>query len=402
MKSVLQKTFLHLLIPIVSIGIISCGDDQSQMNTNKESFESPPSINEEEKTSANKILLTQKQVDELKIKTVSVNLEQTSLNIYAPAFVYPAPENYAVVSAPLDGRIVEIYAHEGEKVKKGEIIAEIESIQYGNIIAEYLQAKAEENYQKNTKERISSLVEKKISTKSELDKVEAEYSRAKSAVNAAYSKLKAVGTGSELISQLEFQTSIDTKLKIYSPINGIIDQHLIDLGESVNAYDKLATIINTQKVLIRGFVSPEDGTSLKAGDKIQITLNENRSKNINGEIASINPALDENNKSIVVNVILSTKDGWPKPGSNVRMEIESETVREIVTLPMSAVAYENENPIVFVKISESEFEKRVIEIESINNESVVVKDGLKENELIAINQIFSLKALYRFEEFAEE
>ena len=119
------------------------------------------------------------------------------------------------------------------------------------------------------------MVEKKISSKSDLDKAEAEFTRANAALRAAYSKLKAVGTSEKEISNFINSSSINPSLKIIAPINGTIDQHLIDLGQSVIAYDKMLSIIDLSKVLVRGYVSPEDGANVKAGNKIKVSQKNN-------------------------------------------------------------------------------------------------------------------------------
>jgi cobalt-zinc-cadmium efflux system membrane fusion protein len=69
---------------------------------------------------------------------------------------------------------------------------------------------------------------------------------------------------------------------------------------------------------------------------------------------------------------------------------------------MEALTYEGNDPIVFVQKSESVFEKRKLDVQEFRDKYAVVRSGLDKNERIAINQIFSLKALSRFDKIAEE
>jgi cobalt-zinc-cadmium efflux system membrane fusion protein len=393
-KIIVLSKIVFLLFIVLSI--LTCSNDEKSIKD-----ENQDTISNIEQKNSGIITLTNEQQKQLKIETRKIDKSEVAFSITAPAFVFPAPLNFSVVSAPVQGRIVGISVHEGEWVKKGDLLLEIESLQFGNLIAEYLQARAEENYQKNRLERIESLVEKKISSKSDLEKANADYIRAKASANASYSKLKAVGIKDHEIESLVSSELINPRLKIYSEIAGIMDQHLIDMGQSVNEYDKLATLINPSKVLVKGYVNPTEGSYIKAGDKIKISLKDHPQKSIDGRITSINPALDEVNKSIVVNTIINTKDSWPRPGENVRMEIESVSGNDYLVIPLEAVAYNNDNAIVFVKIADEKFQKRIIEIAEINAGNALVKSGLEYNEEIAISQVFSLKALYRYEEFAE-
>ncbi|MBK7105618.1 MAG: efflux RND transporter periplasmic adaptor subunit [Ignavibacteriae bacterium] len=383
------------------IAIASCNNDEVKTeNTNE--VEAPPSISEKKSNKVKFIELDQAQISELKISTKLITKEIATHILSVPGFVFPAPENISIISAPLDGRVAKIYAHEGENIRKGQVLLELESIEYGNLVAEYLQTNADKTYQENKLTRIKLLVEKKISSKSDLDKAEAEFTRANAALRAAYSKLKAVGTSEKEISNFINSSSINPSLKIIAPINGTIDQHLIDLGQSVIAYDKMLSIIDLSKVLVRGYVSPEDGANVKAGNKIKVSQKNNVLNFVEGNISTINPALDETNKSIVINSILDTKNNWPKPGENLKVDINIVSPEPIISIPLSAIAYDGDESVVFVKATETRFEQRPVILKRIYESSAIVSAGLYEDEEIAVNQIFSLKALLRFEDYADE
>ncbi|MDZ7682740.1 MAG: HlyD family secretion protein [Fodinibius sp.] len=76
-----------------------------------------------------------------------------------------------------------------------------------------------------------------------------------------------------------------------------MNQHLIDLGEAVNAYDKLLDIIDNAEVLVRGFVSPADAPFVREGTSVVITEKTEdgtpQGKRIEGQVTTINPALDQ-------------------------------------------------------------------------------------------------------------
>lgn len=401
-RKIVYRDFLFLIVLMtLSVFILSCGSDDIKKE-DMQNIEVPPSISGKTNNSVKYISLSQAQIDELKIKTIGIDKKITSHNLSVPGFVFPAPDNISVISAPLDGRVAKIYAHEGEKVRKGQTLLELESIEYGNLVAEYLQADADKIYQENKLNRIKLLVDKKISSKSDLDKAEAEFTRSNAALRAAYSKLKAVGTTESAINNFTNSSSINQNLKIIAPIDGTIDQHLIDLGQSVIAYDKMLSIIDLSKVLIRGYVSPEDGPYLNAGNKVKVYQKNNVLNFVEGNISTINPALDEANKSIVVNAVLNTKNNWPKPGENLKVAITIVSPEPVISIPLNAIAYDADNSVVFVKVDKNRFEQRPVIIKKIYEQSAIISAGLYEEEEIAVNQIFSLKALLRYKDYAEE
>lgn len=331
-------------------------------------------------------------------------VQSSSLNysIAVPGVVFPAPNHVSIISTPIDGRISRISAQEGEVVKTGQEIFSIESLEFGNMVSEYLQAVSEETFQASRLQRLEQLVEQTISSKSELDRARSDFQRAKTSVIAAVSKLKAIGVPEKEINAFKTAESIDPTLKIHSPINGIMDQRSVELGQSVNALQMLARVLDMSHVLVRGYASPEDARIIAAGDSVNISRRQTGTFEMKAIVTSINPGLDENNRSVIVNILLATNQNWPKPGENLHLSIETVSQNEVISIPVEALTYEGNDPIVFVMLDESTFEKRKIDIQEFRDKYAIVQSGLEKNERLAVTQVFSLKALSRFDKITEE
>lgn len=348
------------------------------------------------------ITLDEMQVQELNIQTVPAVLSNNRFALSMPGTVFPAPDNIALVSAPITGRVNRIFAHEGEAVRQGQVLLELESLEFASLVADYLKAKADETYSTQQVNRLEQLVEKKISPLSALEKARAELLRTDASVRAVYAQLKLLGvTDAQLEAWLGGEDSRPL-LSIRAPITGSINDHLIDLGQAVPAYQQMLDIINLDQVLIRGYLSPEDAGLVKAGDPVSVSLQDYPARTIEAEVMTINPALSESNKSITVNVLSKTSDGWPLPGQNVRLDVMVAPPAPVLAIPLTAVQYEGDQATVFVRQSDTAFAKRVITISRLNADQALVAEGLQENEEVAVTQVFSLKALGRFELYGEE
>ena len=279
---------------------------------------------------------------------------------------------------------------------------DLESLTFGNLVAEYLQADAEVKYQQSQLTRIRLLVEKGINPETELDKVKADYARAEAGIRAARARLKAVGAPDVDIEGLNTNDKITPHLRVVSPINGYIDSHDVELGKAVSVNEQMATVMNLERVLVKAYVSPEDGRLINPGDSIEISHRLINHHLITGIISSINPGLDEKNKSLVVHAILANPEAWLKPGDILRTLIKTRVNRPVINIPITAITYDNNDPVVFVMKDELHFELRKIIIDELRGELAYVSAGLEPGEQVAVGQIFSLKALARFELIAEE
>lgn len=397
----LNRFSLIILAGILTLTAGCSGSDTEA--TNNETTSSTSSTVEE-----GLISLSSTQAEELNIQTYTVHVEPVTFTITAPGIVYAAPENISIVSAPISGRVVNIFANEGESVKKGDALLQLESLEYANLLGEYIENSAEATYLSQQLERDRQLVEQQISAQRTLDRAEADYLRAKTKLSASKARLKALGITDQQFALWEDENKEpSSSLTIYSAIDGIVNEHLIDLGTSVSANQKMLDIIDNSKVLVRGFVSPDDAYLLETGNPVRIQQraddpNSTSIRSINATITTINPSLDEMNRAIPVNSIIETVNGWPIIGQNVRNNYEVTSSQSGIKIPLTAVQFEADGATVFVYKNDLTYQKRAISLDRITSDFVIVSSGLETGEKVAVNQVFSLKALEKFSEFGEE
>lgn len=398
----MHRSTTLLLFLMVSI-FLSCSDSSDQ--TSIDEVSTPPSVQGTQEAETRYVTLSEKQSSDLSIETTVVERKNTEFPVIVSGTVAAAPEHVALISTPVNGRITKIFAHEGEEVKRGDPLLEMESLEYAELAANFVEARAEKTYLEQQVSRLSSLVEKKISPQSSLDRAQADLSRADARIRASRARLQAIGIDNETINSWNGDSEDEKAvLTMYATIDGKINHHMIDLGQAVNANDTLMDLVNNDQVLVRGFVDPNDIPFLKPGAKTKVSQRINRegSRSLETVILTIQPGLDLENRSIVINSHLNTENQWPVIGQSVRVEYVAITPNEVISVPMSAVQYEGQNATVFVKKSDLQYEIRRIEIERILQESAILSSGLEEGEEVAVSQVFSLKALGKFEEFAED
>lgn len=397
----MNRILLFLLLAPFAF-IVACSSQKNKIDAEiPEQVELPPSLKSE--TEMTIVKLTSQQQQDLHIKITPVNSRLVDYSLSAPGVVFPAPKHSSIISTPINGQVSEIKKYEGDWVREGEVLYHIQSLEFGNLVSEYLQAYAEKQFQTNRLKRIRQLVEETISSVSEMERVTAEFERASASERAAYSKLKALG-----VTDREMQTFIGAEnitpvLQIHCPIGGMVDQTFVELGQSVSALENLSRVLDTQEVLIRGYVSPDEARLINNNDSVRISRrDEALGSTLHAKIASINPGLEENSRSVVVNILTEAVDGWPRPGENVRLEIITSSKKEVIAIPVEALTYDGNQAVIFVKKGQGIFEKRPITVSEIGAKHVFVQNGLSDNEQVASSNVFSLKALSRYDIISEE
>ncbi len=331
-----------------------------------------------------------------------VSEETTSYTIPLPGTVEAAPGHVAQVSAPISGRVASVHAHDGDRVRAGDTLLELESLEYANLVANFAEARAEETYAEQQAARLETLVEEGISPQRMLEKAVADLERARATTQAAMARLRALGLPAGRVQPTALgQSPTNSLLPIVSPIDGIIEFHGVELGQSVLAYSQMLRIVDNSSVLIKGFVPPDDAADLRVGTPVRIVESGGLSRSLETRIAGINPSVDAVSRSVVVNIISTTDAGWPRIGQTVQLIIQAASAEPVLSIPLSAVVYDGASATVYVQQPDGGFTARRISVVRTNPESVIVGSGLAAGEVVAVSNVFSLKALDRLSQYAE-
>lgn len=394
-------TALLAALPLATL-TVACGSDEP-VPTPRD-VGAPPSVDASAAAGGlGKVHLTDEQVRTLAIRTTKVSLAPVAFDVALPGTVHPAPDYFAEVSSPLSGRIASMAANEGDGVSSGQVVAELESLELANLAADHLEARAELEYAQSQVNRYELLVERQISPEAVLEKARADLSRARARSSAAHARLHSLGVTDADLERWYADDVQRPLLRIRSPLDGVIAEHRIELGQSVTAYQEMMTVVNTDRVLVRGFLPPEDASFVAPGDSVRVTPKGAPSRALDARVHTVSPALAEGSRSVTVNVLLDTEGRGPIPGQSVRLAIRVHPPEVLVALPLSAVEFEGDESVVFVRGADDRtWIRRPVEIARMTGDQILVSAGLREGETVATSQVFTLKALGRFEQFGGE
>ena len=171
----IRRLVFVCLLSFLLVSINSCGGKQNPVQKEKGASDSPPSVSGIKPEYL--VRLSAQEIAELKIQTIAVTSSLQNYSIAVPGVVFPAPNHISIISTPINGRISSIQIQEGEIVMPGQEMFRIESLEFGNMVSEYLQAVSEETFQTSRLHRLEQLVEQTISSKSELDRASSDYQR---------------------------------------------------------------------------------------------------------------------------------------------------------------------------------------------------------------------------------
>lgn len=318
--------------------------------------------------------------------------------------------NRVEVGAQVDGKITELNVVLGQRVKKGDLVAKIDSTTQENDLekAKSILLSYEANLE--SKEIETDIKFSQFKRAGELYKLKSisqeEYEEAKQSYYLAKSELKGIKENIKQ-AQIDVKTA-ETELSyttITSPIDGVVISIPVSVGQTVNSRQSTPTIIQVAdltKMLIKPEISEGDITKLRVGQDVEFTILSAPERVFKGKIDSIDPAVttltdDEYTESVsnteaiyyYANVVVDNEDGILRIGMTATSNIKIAEAKNVILAPTTAIHKKNGKNYINVLTSERKVVEKEVELGINDDLNTEIKSGLSEGDEIVLNQIKS-------------
>jgi cobalt-zinc-cadmium efflux system membrane fusion protein len=256
------------------------------------------------------------------IKTAGITLgkiedRQISGTIRANGILDVPPQQLVSVSAPMGGFLKSTDLLEGSRVKKGEMVATIENLEFIQMQQDYLEAKSNFEFAEADYKRQQALAKENVNSEKTLHQSKTSYTTWLARYNGLLEKLKLLNLNPASIEQGNLKGSIN----LYSPINGYVTQVNVNIGKFVNSADVLFEIVDTEHLHAELIVFERDVPKLKIGQKVRFTL-ANESKDRMATIYLIGREIGDD-RTIQIHCHIDQEDKELLPGMYLNAVVET-------------------------------------------------------------------------------
>ncbi len=297
-------------------------------------------------------------------------------------------DRVAHVIPRLSGVVVKSGKNLGDPVKKGDLLAVIESQALADLKSDYLAAQTRLQLAQSTFEREKRLWEDKISAEQDYLASRTTLAEAEITHRTVAQKLLALGVTPASVKQ----TSRDalTRFEIRAPIDGVVIEKHLAVGEAVGEAASIFIIADLSSVWAEMTVYPKDLATVKLGQKVTVKASALNTE-ATGTISYVGSLVGEQTRSAKARVTLKNPDQSWRPGLFVTIDVVQAESKVPVAVSVDALQTLGDAQVVFFRAGDV-FEARPVEPGRSDGKRVEVTSGLAGGDRYAATNSFVLKA----------
>ena len=308
--------------------------------------------------------------------------EKADFPVYLKGLGTVQPFNTVTVKSRVDGEVTKIGFRQGDMVKEGDLIAEIDPRPYQAALDQAeAKKKQDESNLANARldlARYTELAKSNFATRQQLDTQQAN-------VAALESQIKGdEGAIANARTQVDYTT-------IRAPISGRTGFRLVDQGNNVHASDAngIVTIVQLQPISVV-LTAPEENVvainqALAKGDVQVIAQTSDATKTLAaGRLVLVNNEVDQAAGTIRMKARFDNKDNALWPGLSVATMLLVETLKGVTVVPQDAIQHGPSGLFVFAVGADNKVDVKPVKVSEQGNNRAVVTEGLQPGDKVVI------------------
>ena len=314
--------------------------------------------------------------------------------------------NTVDVGAQVSGKVTKLYVALGQQVKKGDLIAEIDSTTQINTLntrkaalasyqAQFVARKTAYDVALSNYNRLTKLYAQKGTSLDSLNSAKATLDNTKAEMNVVQENIKQ--------AEIEVNTA-ETNVgytKITSPIDGTVIATSVSEGQTVNSNQTTPTIVKVadlSKMRIKPEISEGDITKVKAGQEVTFSILSDsktlyHAKSSTSSTTSSTSSTSNSAVYYYANIIVENPNRILRIGMTTENNIKIANVQNVLSVPNMAIQTQNGKTFVKVLNSNNQPEQREVEIGVQNDYQTEIKSGVAEGEKVIVSQVAAGEAV---------
>jgi cobalt-zinc-cadmium efflux system membrane fusion protein len=293
-------------------------------------------------------------------------------------------DRYSRISSPLQGRVVEVRARLGGRVKAGDILLVVDSPDIAQAYSEYVKEDSELQYATRAYELAKDLYDGKALALKDLKQAENELVKARAEFRRAKERLLSLRIAPEELNKPVDRQQITSRFEMRSPLTGIIVERTVTPGQSVTGdpVNVLFTIADLDVLQVVADVYERDLALVREGQSAIVKVEAYPDVDFPAEVTAVGDVVDPVTRTIKVRARVNNEAHKLKPEMFARLQLDVSDIGAILTVPREAVLEADGKQFVYVVEEGNRYLKRDVKTVNISQDQARVLEGLAQGERI--------------------
>lgn len=365
--------------------------------------------NNKHKSENANITLTADQQRNIDLQTQPAQFKELDMALKIPAQFKAIPTLTNRIYAPVNGKVVNVFVIQGQEVKAGQALVEIQSDIIGQLESELLQniiqinsqikmSQSQLEFARNNFVREDILLKEHVTSKLDWDTAKNQLRREIANLNALKTertslisvyqrRLSMYGADSGVIQRVIASNKIYPYITLRSHKNGVVISREPNQEEFVDVNKELFEVADLSRIWLVGNIFEKDIPSVNIGNHVSVNVNDVLA--YKGKIIYISPVLDMDTKTLEIRAEIFNDDYKLKPNMYEEMNIKT-GVKKVLSVPRSAIQKIGDTNVVYVLVAPYTYSERSVETGIYNDKDIEILKGINENDVVVTQGSFSL------------
>ena len=305
------------------------------------------------------------------------------------------PDHRAFPSSPFAGTIQKLHVDRGQRVRAGEVVAEVVSVDLQNLQLDLLRAHLDGELLEYTWRRMRKGGDSGVFPRRMMLEVESQVNASRQQRDTLQRKLLTVGLSAEQLKDLLDKKKLVEALPVRSPIDGVVVSFDRVLGQAIKSDEPILAVHNLAHPWVQGYVSERDLGRVHIGQKVRVRLTSDPAFLAGGTVVRSGRVFGVGDHTLSVWIELDRPPASP-PRHNqfARLTLILRRSEPTLAVPLAAVWREGIQAFVFVQKTDGTFDRRAVETSRTDDLLVEITRGLQPGENVLVQGTEGLRTAY--------
>jgi cobalt-zinc-cadmium efflux system membrane fusion protein len=336
------------------------------------------------------------------IATEAAKTMTRSDRVEAPGVLALDEKRTARLGSLVDGLIIHTMGEVGDRVRPGQVLAEMHSHVVHDAWADYRKAVADRRrletelaFATQAEERAARLLQAKAISRQELQRAEANRIDAEAQLDMARTEVR---RAEEALEHYGVTNAEDPSgesgeyIPVRSPLKGVVLEKNITQGTAVTVGSPLFVVADLTELWAVAEIDETDLPLVQAGRDVELRVAAYPGETFAGRITFVADTVNPKTRRVTVRCQVPNAEGRLKPEMYAALTLSAGEPREVLAVPSGAIQEIRGRPLVFVRTAEGTFERRDVAVGPEAEGWVEIRSGVEAGEPVATTGSFLLKS----------